>query len=523
MLDDTAWGVESFPTAMRQVEKMQGEETQPAAGEEVAITEARSPSQTPDRLDEKNQVSGNKSRNASYGLNLFNGSDGESQISTGCNTETGKKNGVSADVLEFLMSLQSREQRRATSQSHDLMQQASGTSKVRLIIPNAETIDLEQITDLSDEVLHSMAQFGGSHITTLRLGDCNKVTLKAVAGFVRNFPLVSSISLNAHDSVDDDWLRELCAALDLQELNISGCTRITDSGLAYAVASSGGLRHLDCSYCDLVSEQSVFALAKWCTRLEGVNLRGCSLVPVSAFSALFSSCPRLSVMNLSGLRAISSELFHPSIGFRWLQSLNVSNCRRFNDKGLQHLARIDTMQCLILHANTGVTDLGLDAIATWPKLAKLSLARCPQITDSGMLKVAQGCRQMKQLQIDFCVGISDTGVSFVADFCSELNHLSVRGCSQVTEVGVRCVLQHCRQLSALDIAHTGADEAEVRQALSEFEQQRRSERALETTTWLVGDDYNWTDVDFQSGWAPDPLAIDCRFVSVKDGFVASEA
>ena len=181
------------------------------------------------------------------------------------------------------------------------------------------------------------------------------------------------------------------------------------------------------------------------------------------------------------------------------------------------------MQCLILHANTGVTDLGLDAIATWPKLAKLSLARCPQITDSGMLKVAQGCRQMKQLQIDFCVGISDTGVSFVADFCSELNHLSVRGCSQVTNVGVRCVLQHCRQLSALDIAHTGADEAEVRQVVSELEQQRRSERALETTTWLVGDDYNWTDVEFQSGWAPDPLAIDCRFVSVKDGFVASEA
>ena len=523
ILDDTAWGVESSPTALRQVEKMQREETQPAAGEEVAVADARSPSQMPDRLNEKSQVSGNESRNASLGLNLFSGSDGESRTSTRRNAETRKENGVSADVLDFLMSLQSREQRRATSQSHDLMQQASGTSKVRLIIPNAETIDLEQITDLSDEVLHSMAQFGGSHITTLRLGDCNKVTLKAVAGFVRNFPLVSSISLNAHDSVDDDWLRELCAALDLQELSISGCTRITDSGLAYAVASSGGLRRLDCSYCDLVSDQSVLALAKWCTRLEGVNLRGCSRVPVSAFSTLFSSCQRLSAMNLSGLRAISSELFHPSIGFRWLQSLNVSNCRRFNDKGLQHLARIDTMQCLILHANTDVTDLGLSAIATWPKLAKLCLARCPRITDGGMLKVAQGCRQIKLLQVDFCVGISDTGVSFVADFCSELNHLSVRGCSQVTNVGVRCVLQHCRQLSALDIAHTGADEAEVRLAVSEFEQQRRSERALETTTWLVGDDYNWTDVDFQSGWAPDPLAIDCRFVSVKDGFVAREA
>ena len=160
----------------------------------------------------------------------------------------------------------------------------------------------------------------------------------------------------------------------------------------------------------------------------------------AAISGLFQHCPHLANVDISGLQGISSGIFAASSNLQELRSLNVANCRAFDDKALQYLARLDSMESIIMYANPGVTDIGLAAIATCKNLQTLSLARCSKVTDGGIIKVATGCRHIRRLNLDFCTLVSDNGILFIADFHAELESLSVRGCTQVTGVGVGCVM-----------------------------------------------------------------------------------
>jgi hypothetical protein len=400
--------------------------------------------------------------------------------------EAWDKLGIGVDVFDFLSLLQKREQGRMSIQTVDFLEPAPRTGTAHQIFPDAETIDLEHVRSFPDELLLYMSQYGGSHIKRLCIGGSNNLTLSAVLVFARGFPLISSLSLNGLRSADDGWISSLAELLHLQELLVSECNNITDRGLMAMVGSSSGLRKLDCSYCFKISDLGIDALAKNCAGLESVNIRGCHNVTAAAISGLFQHCPHLANVDISGLQGISSGIFAASSNLQELRSLNVANCRAFDDKALQYLARLDSMESIIMYANPGVTDIGLAAIATCKNLQTLSLARCSKVTDGGIIKVATGCRHIRRLNLDFCTLVSDNGILFIADFHAELESLSVRGCTQVTGVGVGCVIQHCPRIAALDLAHTGVDQGEIQSALADVQERRTRDQKVEQMAWLAG-------------------------------------
>ena len=180
-----------------------------------------------------------------------------------------------------------------------------------------------------------------------------------------------------------------------------------------------------------------------------------------------------------------------------LKSLDVSSCKSFDDRALHNISGKLTLDSLTLNANPGVSDVGLEAVASLSNLTRLSLARCDKITDTGLIDVARGCRRIQRLQLDFCTRISDTGISFIVDFNQGLEQLSLRGCMLVTDMGVRCVLKHCLWIAVLDVAHSGADESEVRAAIATLQDERSSAQAREDVPWLVGKKgtSSWTGIE----------------------------
>ena len=430
-------------------------------------------------------------------LELTDGGYSDETVSMICTTfsaQSWKGLGVGKDVFDFLSSLQDLEKRRILFQP-DILQQISSTGSAHLVFPDCETIDLEHCNGATDELLLYMTQYGGSHVKKLRIGGCNKLTLRALVTFVQKFRYISSISLQGHTSADDAWLSALASALHLQELFIASCTSITDRGMQ-RIAVLGGLRRLDCSKCPLISRESILALSVNCTGLESINMRGCPRVTGDAISSLFARCRLLSNVEVSGLRTISSGMFGGG-RLQGLQSLDVGHCKGFDDSALQHIAGLKTLEALILCANPAISDIGLEAIASCTNLRTLSLMRCAKVSDIGLIKIARACRRLQRLHLDFCTRISDTGVSFVADFSGELEHLSVRGCPHVTSLGVRAVLKHCTCIAALDVAHSGSDENEVGAAMSCLQEERRRDYERDTIPWLVGTQgtKTWTGIE----------------------------
>ncbi len=346
---------------------------------------------------------------------------------------------------------------------------------------------------------------------------------RAVLTFAEKFRFISSLSLKNHTSVDDNWLYTLSDFLHLQELDISHCIRITDKGLLTLAEGCGGLRKLDCSHCSQVSDEGILALSRRCTMLESISIRGCPRVTGTALSILFKCCPLIANVEVPGLRAaVSSEIF---VGvLRRLRSLNVCNCKGFDDKALQHLVGLDSLESLAMHANVGVTDVGLEAIASCVHLTTLDLSRCVMVTNFGIMKIARGCRQMRRLQLDFCTQVSDMGISFIADFNPKLEHLSLRGCTLVTDVSVRGVLKHCPCIAGMDLSNTSANENEIRACIATLQEERRNAQEEEDTSWLVGKrgTTTWTGIEVEATW-PTTQPIDCEFSTKEGGFKACDA
>lgn len=437
--------------------------------------------------------------------------DGElHRIWASCSPWTWESLGVGADLFAFLGALHKQEEGRLCCQTIDFLQEPPFTGTARVFAPDAETIDLERV-DAPDHLLLYMTKFDGPHIKTLRIGGCNQLSLSAVLTFANKFRFISSLSLRGQARVDDQWLKQLSQALHLQDLIISDCIRVTDEGLASAASASRGLRRLDCCNCMQVSDGGVMALGDACPQLESLSIRGCLRVSDVAILSVLVGCPHLSHLNVAGLKSVCLSLANN--GHPKLQSLNVSNCGGFDDVALEQIARFGKLQSLTAYANTKITDVGLQAVASCTNLTALSLARCPQVSDSGVIKIATACRRLRHINVDFCPRVSDTSLTFIADYNGELQHLSLRGCAKISALGVKCVLKHCPWLNSLDVAHSGANEAEVRDALTALHEAQTQAQREEDLQWLVGKKGTptWTGIEVDDTWLSSPRAVDCTF------------
>ena len=74
-----------------------------------------------------------------------------------------------------------------------------------------------------------------------------------------------------------------------------------------------------------------------------------------------------------------------------------------------------------------------------------------KITNVGILKIVEGCRQLQSLNLVYCVKVTDVGIIKIGEGCPQLQSLDLSCCSQVTDVGITKIGEGCPQLQSLDL------------------------------------------------------------------------
>ena len=117
------------------------------------------------------------------------------------------------------------------------------------------------------------------------------------------------------------------------------------------------------------------------------------------------------------------------------------------------LSRDDMMR----ESTSWITNEVLKSIATLcPKLKTLLIGQsCGNITDAGVITLAQGCRQLTSLNLSHCHKLTDAGVIALAQGCRQLSALNLYACDRITDAGVIALAQGCRQLSSLNLYYCG--------------------------------------------------------------------
>ena len=92
-----------------------------------------------------------------------------------------------------------------------------------------------------------------------------------------------------------------------------------------------------------------------------------------------------------------------------------------------------------------VSDKSLGALAkSCHRIRSLDVGKC-DVTDEGIVRLAQGCSGLRKLSLRGLEMISDAGLMAVAGGCSHLVQLNIQDCSQVTVDAYLALKKSCRR------------------------------------------------------------------------------
>ena len=304
---------------------------------------------------------------------------------------------------------------------------------------------------LIDSTVAAMARMHAG-LVELDFSYQEKLTDVALLAIAQHLPKLELLRMSTAPLISDVGvvaLAQNCAALKTLDL---GDTTITDAALSALANDCHKLQNLYVSGCSKISDTGVIALAQKSSALKTLDL-GSTHVTDAGVSAVAKHCTNIEALYLShvangltdvALRVIAQHL--PK-----LRLLHLSICSGISDSGVIELARnCHALKELDL-SNTLVTDASVSAIASnCPMLENLNLAdddlrslptggRVPSlITDKSVIALARHCPRLRVLKLTG-TAVTDVGLEALGICCS-LENLTLDGCKDVSDAGVAALL-----------------------------------------------------------------------------------
>lgn len=311
---------------------------------------------------------------------------------------------------------------------------------------------------------------------------------------LRAFTALKHLSLVNSPLITDVGLSILPSLVKLQYLNLSACSKLTDSCLQHItglkslcflsldqtkVTDAGMVKYLHSAPSCLsqlslnqtaVTEATLVVLPTCVPQLRLLSIKQTKVTDVSALAQLCSlqtlnldgtgvtegplehlaNHPALSSLSLAGIPVADGNRTLQIISGLKLTQLTLPGRHSVTDSGLSFLSSLSLLSELDLTDYTHVTDQGVSSLSTMTRLKKLSLSNT-QVSDAGLPSL----RGLQELQ-DLCLDRTAVTSRGVADLITCLPHLQVLGLAstQVGDTVMRRGIIRCNQLVKLNLSRT---------------------------------------------------------------------
>ncbi|EKX49871.1 hypothetical protein GUITHDRAFT_58454, partial [Guillardia theta CCMP2712] len=251
---------------------------------------------------------------------------------------------------------------------------------------------------------------------------------------------------------------------------------ISDHSIKYVANNCPQLQHVDLRR-SAVGEQGVISLVKNLEQLESVWLSGCEGVTDFAVTRLMLNARRLVDLRVRECPRLSDDCLAAVVGSSRLVMLDVGSLPRLTEEAVvkvvrtsSNLTALNLSRCPQVGSdavwNMGPrvqvresdsldweeaanSDLPLHTTLGCPRMRMLSLSKCSQLTDSGLMNLV-GCKELQELDISECVRVTDASLIGLVRSC-RLKKLILRGCKLLTDRSLRALGKHASELELLDI------------------------------------------------------------------------
>ncbi|KAJ3413222.1 hypothetical protein HDV05_008282 [Chytridiales sp. JEL 0842] len=283
---------------------------------------------------------------------------------------------------------------------------------------------------VNDDVCKGIAKGPGTSLKTLDLSDCEQIT--------------------------DVGLQEISAmCTNLEDLNLKACSLITDNSITsffdrtccpsnikiLQPPKPPTLRFLNVGLCNKLTDSCVEKISKYCSSRPSQKYAGMHTLKLSGCFKITDSSLNSMICTSTASPTNKSDLS--------LRLLCLSGCYQITSTALQTLLpRIPLLESINLYSCTLITDDSLTCLAqNCPNLVSLVISKCP-ITDLGAASLGKYCGKLHTLYMSFLVQVrSGTKTTEMESGLSG---------TWVTDEGVRRILEGCKQLKLLDLSRCEA-------------------------------------------------------------------
>jgi len=310
-------------------------------------------------------------------------------------------------------------------------------------------------------------------------------------GTICNFNSLRFLSFSGNIQFSPSVVVELIKFLSvLEELDLSRCVHFeVNDFIDLATGLSGELQRIDVSECPSVSNEFLQILCSSCRNLSTVILRSCTRLTNDGVTYIgecldkltffdISHCSNVGEVGLievirgcSNLEFVDFSYCECSMGVFQYLGLYSTRLRYFRTSGPSAFICDSAMMvlangCVNLrslnietaagtsNANFCLSDSGLNELGRC--LAHLSEFDCSgatAISNTGMRQFLAGCQNIRRLNLSECVLLSDSTCRLIATSCSQVEFLSLAGVN-VTDKGVEHLSLGCVVLRSLDLSRT---------------------------------------------------------------------
>ncbi|CAF1847945.1 unnamed protein product [Brassica oleracea] len=220
------------------------------------------------------------------------------------------------------------------------------------------------------------------------------------------------------------------ALLSLKCLNLNGCQKISDGGIEAITSICPNLKAISIYWNVRVTDDCIRHLVNNCRTIIDLNLSGCKSITDKGMQLVAESYQDLESLNITRCVKITYDgLLHVLHKCSTLQTLNLYALSGFIDKAYKKISLLADLRFLDLCGAQNLFDEGLTHMAKCIKLESLNLTWCVQITDSGVITIANSCTSLEFLSLFGIVGVTDRCLETLSQTCSAtLTTLDVNGC-----------------------------------------------------------------------------------------------
>lgn len=288
----------------------------------------------------------------------------------------------------------------------------------------------------------SVAPLARCHrIERLTLTNCRNLTDSGLVPLLQHSSHLLALDISGDEAITDASIRTIAEnCRRLQGLNISGCRLVTNESMILLAENCRFIKRLKLNECAQLQDNAVMAFAENCPNILEIDLHQCHLIQNEPITALIAQGQALRELRLAGCELIDDSAFlslPAQRQYEHLRILDLTSCARLTDAAVQKIIDVaPRLRNLVLAKCRNITDIAVHAISRLGKnLHYLHLGHCGNITDDAIKKLVASCNRIRYIDLGCCTLLTDDSVMRLATL-PKLKRIGLVKCSNITDQSV---------------------------------------------------------------------------------------